>query len=148
MDTLRTYLDGIELMKPESMPAMAYYAPRKRYRADSLIHWMARRAAAGETWLGITEQDISTTKEGNPDYGIMGLGFRPGKAAVASNYRLRKKDQFYKVAIHELGHTLGLPHCGDESCYMRDAEGGDPTAHEKYFCTACQAFLKKKGWKR
>lgn len=130
------------------MPALAWYSPRQRNRADSLIHWMARRARPGEIWLGITEQDISTTKGSNPDYGVMGLGFHPGQAAVASNYRLRNKQHFYKVAIHELGHTMGLPHCPDKSCYMRDAEGGDPTADEKYFCTGCRGRLRQKGWKR
>jgi archaemetzincin len=79
----------------------------------------------------------------------MGLGFCPGNVCVASTFRLSKKnlkEQFYKVAIHELGHTQGLPHCEDKSCFMRDAEGGNPLNEEHGFCEVCKLFLKSKGW--
>jgi archaemetzincin len=54
--------------------------------------------------------------------------------------------QFYKVAIHELGHTQGLPHCENKTCYMRDAEGGNPLEEEVDFCKTCKMFLKNRGW--
>lgn len=60
------------------------------------------------------------------DFGVMGLGYRPGKACVASSFRLNKEnldEQFYKIAIHELGHTQGLSHCPEKMCFMRSAEG-------------------------
>ena len=76
----------------------------------------------------------------------MGLGFQPGKACIASNFRLRDKKNFFKVALHELGHTTGLPHCPEKTCFMRDAEGGDPTGEESGFCTKCKNYLIKKGW--
>jgi archaemetzincin len=81
------------------------------------------------------------------DYGVMGLGFMPGKACVASNFRLRNKKNFFKVVIHELGHTTGLPHCPDKTCYMRDAEGGDHTSLENGFCGKCKKQLVEGGWK-
>lgn len=107
---------------------------------------MRDRAASHEVYIGITMQDISTTKGNNPDYGVMGLGFQPGKACIASNFRLRDKKNFFKVALHELGHTTGLPHCPEKTCFMRDAEGGDPTGEESGFCTKCKNYLIKKGW--
>ena len=144
---LKKVIGSAELLPREEMPSQAYYAPRKRYRADTLIHWMSQRAKDNEVYLGITMQDISTTKGDNPDYGVMGLGFQPGKACMASNFRLRDKKNFFKVAIHELGHTMGLPHCPNKTCYMRDAEGGDTTGEEKEFCASCRKFLLGKGWK-
>jgi archaemetzincin len=144
---LKKLMDSVVLLEKEEMPAAAYYAPRKRYRADSLIHWMSSRAKENEVYAGITLLDISTTKGNNPDYGVMGLGFQPGKACVASSFRLREKMNFFKVLIHELGHTTGLPHCPEKTCFMRDAEGGDPTGEEKEFCEKCKAYLKEKGWK-
>ena len=54
--------------------------------------------------------------------------------------------QLFKVSIHELGHTQGLPHCVVKYCFMRDAEGRNPTNDEKDFCPACKTFLKQKGW--
>lgn len=136
-----------ELLPAIAMPAMAFYAPRNRYRADSLIRWMSRKAKSNEIYIGITMQDISTTKGKYADYGVMGLGYCPGKACIVSSYRLKNKQNFYKVVIHELGHNMGLQHCPDPTCYMRDAKGGDPTGEEKAFCRSCAAYLQKKGWK-
>lgn len=141
----RTHSNVI-LLNREVLPAFAFYAPRNRYRADSIIHWLQQRASANETYVAVTNVDISTTKEPHKDFGVMGLGYQPGNACVASLYRLKNKNNLYKVVIHELGHTVGLPHCPDEACYLRDAKGGDPTAEEKGFCEKCSGYLKKKGW--
>ena len=145
-DSLQQIFPDVMLMKKELMPAIAYTAPRNRYRADTLIHWMNRRAKENEVFLGITSFDISSTKKDTPDFGIMGLGFRPGNACVASDYRVKIKSNFFKIAIHELGHTAGLNHCPEKTCFMRDAESHDPTGEEKEFCKRCKNYLINKGW--
>lgn len=144
---IKKFLPAVEVVAAKPLPAHAYNKERGRYRADSLIHWMGRKANPDQIFIGITDVDISTTKDGKPDWGVMGLGFQPGKAAIASNFRMKNKDQFWKVAIHELGHTSGLPHCPVKSCFMRDAEGGNPTAEEKEFCNKCRSTLIKEGWR-
>ena len=144
---IQKFLPGVEIAPASSLPALAYYKARGRYRADSLIHWMSRKAKPDQIFIGITRVDISTTKGNKPDWGVMGLGFRPGNAAIASDFRMKNKDQFWKVAIHELGHTSGLPHCPVKSCFMRDAEGGNPTDEEKEFCPKCRSTLIKEGWR-
>lgn len=144
---MKQVLPQVVLLSKEEMPLSSWYAPRKRYRADSLIHWLSSRAKENETFVGITMNDISTTKGDVFDYGVMGLGFCPGNACVASNYRLKNKKDFIKVVIHELGHTTGLPHCPNKTCYMRDAEGGDHTDKEKGFCEKCKQHLAVYGWK-
>jgi archaemetzincin len=139
----------IELEKAIALPSAAFYPVRNRYRADSLIDYLNRITPAGHVTIGLTAKDISTTKNGIKDWGVMGLGFCPGNACVASTFRLtetKKLMQFFKVAIHELGHTQGLPHCEEPSCFMRDAEGKNPTNEEKDFCKKCKNFLIKKGW--
>ena len=147
-DSLQQIFPDVMLMKKEFMPAIAFTGePRKRYRADTLIHWMNRRAKENEVFLGITSFDISSTKKDTPDFGIMGLGFRPGNACVASDFRVKVKSNFFKIAIHELGHTAGLNHCLEKTCFMRDAESHDPTGEEKEFCKRCKSFLIEKGWK-
>jgi archaemetzincin len=50
------------------------------------------------------------------------------------------------LAFHELGHTQGLPHCKNKTCFMRDAEGGNHLGEETGFCQFCAALLKSKGW--
>ena len=77
----------------------------------------------------------------------MGLGNCPGHACVVSSHRVRNKNNFYKVIIHEMGHNMGLPHCNVKTCFMRDAEGHDTTDEETDFCEKCKAVLKSKGWK-
>lgn len=110
-----------------------------RYRADSIIHYLrANKPDSIDFIIGLTETDISTTKKdknGNikkptykyKDWGIFGLGFRPGESCVVSNYRLKHKEnsksinRLKKVVMHELGHNLGLKHCPNKNCFMQDA---------------------------
>jgi archaemetzincin len=137
------------LRPPMPLPGNAYYPARNRYRADGLIEFLDSYGSADSVVIGLTNKDISTTKGKVADWGVMGLAYRPGNACVVSTFRLSKRnqaDQFFKVAIHELGHTQGLPHCSDPVCFMRDAEGGNPTDEEKGFCVKCKSFLRNKGW--
>jgi len=139
----------VTLLKPIALLKRAYYAPRNRYRADTLIYLLRSTTKDGHVTMGLTNKDISSDKGKIIDYGIMGLGYQPGKACVVSPFRLSKKnlnEQFFKVAIHELGHTQGLPHCPNKTCLMTDAEGKNNTDDEKGFCEKCKAFLIAKGW--
>jgi archaemetzincin len=149
-DSIKRLFPKVVVSAPKKLPAFAYYRPRGRYKADSLLKYLSSIAQPNETVIGLTRKDISTKSRTHADWGIMGLGRCPGNACVASTFRLnikKKKSQFYKVAIHELGHTFGLPHCRDLYCYMRAAEGGNPTDDEKYFCKKCSNFLKGHHWK-
>ena len=84
--------------------------------------------------LGLTEVDISTTSEPYEDWGIFGLGHCPGQSAVISSKRLSRRPKNREhvrfrvatTAVHEIGHTFGLPHCAEDKarCVMLDAEGG------------------------
>jgi archaemetzincin len=140
--------DTVIIRKSISLPSLAYTAPRNRYRADSLIRFLNQKIGRDSTLIGLTTKDISTTKGKHTDFGIMGLAFCPGNACVVSTFRLNKNklpEQFYKVAIHELGHTAGLPHCREKTCYLRDAKGGNPLDEEIAFCKKCRSYLEGKG---
>ena len=131
------------------LPPFAYVRERNRYRADSLISFLNSRTLKDQITLGLTDKDISTTKGNIKDWGVMGLGYQPGNACIVSSFRLDKKDlasQFYKVCIHELGHTEGLAHCPVKNCFMRDAEGHNTTNEETEFCPSCRQKLIAKGW--
>jgi archaemetzincin len=144
---LAKYLPAVTINPAEKMPAETYYSPRKRYRADRIIRILHNRANKGEIYLGITQDDISTTKGSTYDYGVMGLAISPGKGAVVSDSRLKDKSKVNLLAIHELGHSFGLPHCKKNGCYMQDAKGRNHTANLKDFCSDCKKFLVGKGWK-
>lgn len=137
---------NVEIMPMIPVPDMAYNAARNRYKADSIIKILGKRAAENEVFIGITHKDISTAKGDIKDFGVMGLAYVPGKACVASIFRLKNKSNFFKVVLHELAHTTGLPHCPEKNCYLRDAKGGDPSEDEKEFCKNCNQYLVAKGW--
>lgn len=142
---------NVKLHQPIPMPRAAFYAAKNRYRADTLIDRLAHGTPDRHVSMALTTKDISCTKGNIPDWGIFGLSYCPGKACIASTYRLKKykdsmKQQFFKIAIHELGHTMGLDHCPVNTCFMRDAKGGSPFHEEKDFCPKCKSVLKKAGW--
>src|SRR5205823_12766650 len=83
-----------------------------------------------------------------------GLGQLPGTASVISSFRCRRKSRgpaharqrLAKVAVHELGHTLGLDHCPNAGCLMEAAEGHVATCDREYdFCARCRALLAAAG---
>lgn len=138
------------ILKPKlALPANAFYVGRNRYSADSILQYLSGRTSTGHICIGITNADICTRNKDIPDWGVMGLDYCPGKSCVASAFRLSKqhtRSQLLKVAVHELGHTLGLKHCLVKTCFMRDAEGHNTTDEETGFCNDCKAFLQNKGW--
>ncbi len=140
----------VNLLKVQALPERAFYKPRNRYRADTIITLLRGITQKDHVTMGLTNKDISTDKGKFADWGVMGLGFLGGNACVASTFRVSKtkiKEQYFKVAIHELGHTQGLEHCPDVTCLMTDANGKNNTDKEKGFCKKCKFHLIKRGWK-
>lgn len=146
---LKKLYSNIEIKEPIPLPKAAWYSPRKRYRADSLIKYLSNITPQGHLTIGLTTKDISTTNGAIKDWGIMGLGYCPGRSCIASTFRLNKSnrlEQLFKVSIHELGHTQGIPHCPVKTCYMQDAEGKNKMDTETEFCAKCKGVLIKAGW--
>jgi len=146
---IREKWPNTKLLPAVPIPAVAFYKPRNRYRADSLLKWLSPKANINQKIVGITSKDISTTKGNNPDHGVMGLGAMGGKSCMISTFRLKKgsNEQLFKTVIHELGHNFNLPHCSIEACYMADAKGKNPLDKETDFCPSCKTKLINVGWK-
>jgi archaemetzincin len=146
---LKKIYSKVEIKAPIQLPEKAINQSKTRYRADSLIKFLSEHTSMGYLTIGLTTRDISTTKGRFPDWGVMGLGYCPGKSCIASTFRLNKTKkamQLFKVAIHELGHTEGLKHCAVKNCYMRDAKGKNHTDDLTSFCKTCKNLLIQKGW--
>ncbi len=146
---LAKHFKTIKVNAVQSFPRSAYYVPRKRYKADTIIAHLAKQTPEGLVSIALTHEDISTKKGAIADYGIMGLGFCPGRACVVSTFRLKQEnleEQFFKLCLHELGHTAGLPHCKQQNCFMRDAEGKNNFDEERGFCESCRTYLNQRGW--
>lgn len=145
------YSVEIEVMPVRELPATAYFKPRDRYRAEKLLAWLEKEMPAGFTKIiGITQVDISTTKDDIPDWGIFGLGSLDGRPCVVSTFRLGRKVPREKmllrtadVAGHEVGHTFSLEHCATPRCMMSDACGKIQTVDESTgkLCPTCRTKL-------
>lgn len=121
-----------------SLPTSAFYPPRNRYRAEKILDYLKTISSYKNT-IGITTKDISTTKDQYFDWGVMGLGRY--NVCVVTTYRLGGSyERAVKVAIHEVGHCLKLPHCSNTFCVMT---AGDGTAKNldhssRYLCSSCK----------
>ena len=142
------------LLENRPLPKSAWYAPRGRYRADDLLEHLKEVVPAKHpVVIGITEKDISTTKDEHFDWGIFGLGEVDGRSCVVSTFRLgargadeaKLRERLRKVAIHEVGHVTGLLHCETVPCVMQDAEASIETVDRETgaFCEPCKAASLK-----
>ena len=64
----------VRISAEEALPRAAYYAPRRRYRAERLLQHLESSADASSfRVLGLASVDISTTKGEIRDWGVLGL---------------------------------------------------------------------------
>ena len=111
-----------------------------RYRADKIIHSYPDNPH--DAVILLTHDDISCSRAGKKDWGVLGFAIRPKHVCIASDFRLKDKNRdFWKVAIHELVHSFfNLPHCtnNDSSCIMQDARGHADLSHKNHLCASCK----------
>jgi archaemetzincin len=141
---------SVTLYPAKVLPQKAYYPPRKRYKANLILRYLDSLMPPDQDKLiALLHSDISVSTDKSPDWGIMGLARLDGCCGVVSTFRLnpdqasREKiqERLVKVALHEVGHTLGLEHCTySTSCLMNDAHGSIKTIdrEKKALCQRCK----------
>jgi archaemetzincin len=98
--------------------------------------------------LILTQKDIALN-----EFGIFGLGYKPGKVSVVSTFRFSKNvkknivlERLNKISLHELGHNFGLHHCQnvDYSCFMKSAKHTIKTIDKEklILCSECKRKIK------
>lgn len=100
--------------------------------------------------LIVTNQNISTQRTLNgvthKNWSIFGLGRINGKMCIVSTYKIKTRSKLAKVSIHEIGHTLGIPHCENNNCVMTDAKGKGSRIDKNSgkMCLKCNQIIKKR----
>lgn len=135
------------VLTPAKMPQNAFNPERNRYRADSILNFLdSARSDSIDILMAVTSYDISCTVKNHKDWGVFGLGRCPGRSCVISDFRLKnnvsntvKLQRLKNVALHEIGHNFGLPHCGDTLCLMKDAKGkiSNVEGTNRQLCSRC-----------
>lgn len=162
MKSLVAGLEGHADIQARVHPTVPLTETRKakragRYLAYDMLTVLARAADTQEgKVLGVTEVDIVAEKDGNPEWGVLGLGSIDGKSCVLSTFRMRRtwdrggadeptvRSRLWKTAIHEVGHTLGLEHCPTRGCVMEDGHGTVATTdRETDLCPSCAARYRR-----
>ena len=101
--------------------------------------------------VALTEVDICTDRKLNgkifKNWGVIGLSLLGTKSCVVSNKRMETNyyGKLEKVSIHEIGHSLGIPHCESNSrCLMNDAKGKGSKIDEEllWMCDDCKNKIK------
>ena len=132
----------------------SFRSQRSQYHADTFLRELSNVAAPeGDLTVFIVREDIYS---GNLNF-VFGLAGR--KACIVSTARLDPRfygktedldsaralfeERLLKEVIHEVGHSLGLPHCDDKKCVMvfsSSVEDVDFKGVE--FCAGCKKVIK------
>jgi archaemetzincin len=141
----------VDVLDGAPLPSESYMEDRNQFNALTIMKRLIDMRPPGALKiLGVTGKDL-----GNPilTY-VFGEAYMGGVAAVLSFFRLHRGrdsefaprevflDRVGKVALHEIGHTFGLPHCHQGRCVMRASNKLDELDDKfNYLCDYCRLFL-------
>lgn len=117
----------VDVMPPLPEPDYAWLPTRSQYDAGPILKKLAADAQRSRIRLGLTAGDLCLPILTH----VFGEAQMGGSAAVISIFRLGNVapgrpvasgqvfERLIKVALHEVCHVIGLPHCQSQGCLMK-----------------------------
>jgi archaemetzincin len=148
---------SVNILPPQQMKRSFYDRGRQQYDATKIISWAKEHIPPGAFRIIVVLDDDIFSSEYNF---IFGQAEMSGKECVISLARFAdpsrplepKEEKLFtkrlaSLLLHELGHTMGLSHCGDPSCVMQFANSmreldGQPI----HYCLDCLKEIRHNGY--
>jgi len=147
---IRHLVGPVSLESERDLPRGASDAKRGRLNAGDVLAKLRRRAGRQQVrLLGVTDRPLA----GDREQERYGRASSPGKAALITLHEFEPNRPDYEIterflerstkeALHQIGHTLGLKHCGRTNCVMqRSTSLAELDRKSKRFCTSCSGHL-------
>lgn len=142
---------------PTFDPELAFEPRRGQYNSTRLLALLLAEPSGSSRILGVAGVDLFIPVLTF----VFGEAQLDGRAAVVSSARLDPRfyglpadgrlhlERLEKEAVHELGHTFGLVHCGEFRCVMRSSTYAEEIdLKDSAYCPVCIEELGGRGYRR
>lgn len=150
--TLRLGVKSRVETTPMRLASDAYRPQRQQYRADMLLDDVDARVPEGEALLGVVGEDIY---EPGMNF-LFGISYEGRGSALLSIARVDEGERerrasaalratrAAKLAVHEVGHSLGLGHCRTPRCVMSYSDHvAELDSESDRLCARCRERLRR-----
>ena len=147
----RTFGFDVRIAREEPIPQYAFNPKRNQYHSTKILEKLKGLRTKDERLLGIVDVDLYVPElnfvfgEADVSYGVCIISLVRLRQEF---YGLPKNENLFleralKEAVHEIGHTYRLGHCGDTRCIMHFSNSlQDTDIKGPDFCPRCKLKLR------